>query len=445
MNNSDETCHCYYDYNKLATLANKYGTPLRINFLDDIKSKILNLKNSFDKAIKNNNYTGNFYTVNANKANYETLGIKTSIEYGDGVECSSYNDLLLTVEIIKKYFKKNEKLLLCNGFKVNEYLNEIIKLHNEGWNILTIVDSLDEYKAYKNANFKTPLEIGLRIHLPALYSEEGECITDDRFGITKEEYDYIINDVKDSKNLTLSTIHFHQRGFDFEKDKFILNIEKAFDLYVNAKQQIPTLVNFDMGGGTPLPESHNFNYDEWADLTIKTIKEICNKNNIENPNLISENGKYNHKDSVVNIYQVVGIKNTDTNYPWYLLNTSILIAIPEYYALGEPMKIEAINLLDNEKIKVRLAGTTCDCDDVYYEKDKGWIELPKINANEKLYVAILGTGSYQESMNGKGGIHHCLLPEEKDIVIYTDVKGNEKEILRSKLQTIKEIKKLTHF
>ena len=49
----------------------------------------------------------------------------------------------------------------------------------------------------------------------------------------------------------------------------------------------------------------------------------------------------------------------------------------------------------------------------------------------------MGTGSYQNSMNGKGGVHHCLLPEEKDLVI------NDGEVtIRSELQSIEDIYKI---
>ena len=91
-------------------------------------------------------------------------------------------------------------------------------------------------------------------------------------------------------------------------------------------------------------------------------------------------------------------------------------------------------------VEARLSSITCDCDDVYYEKDKGFIELPKLEGNDQ-YVGLLGTGSYQNSMNGKGGVHHCLLPEEKDLVIYT--KNNKlKFLVRSELQSYDDIKKL---
>lgn len=429
----------------LMELVKKYGAPLKITFLDNIKEKVVNLKKTFDKAIKQNQYNGKFFTVNANKANYESVGIETAIKAGDGVECSSYYDLLLTKDILLKLGLKNKSLLLCNGYKTLDYVNEIIASKNEGWDIIPIIDCEEEFLSYKNAKLSSPMNVGIRVHLCSQYPEEGNPITDDRFGVLESEFDFIINELKNCKNLVLTTIHFHQRGFEFEEDKYIINLQKSFlNYYVKASKIFKSLNYFDMGGGTPLPESNDFDYDYWANLTIKTIKNMCDKENIAHPNLISENGKYNRKNSVVNIYEVIKVKYTDPIYPWYIVDGCLLIAMPEYYALGEPMKIVPINHLDKKFIKARLCGISCDCDDVFYEKDKGYIALPKLENNEHLYIAIMGTGSYQDSMNGKGGIHHCLIPEEKDLIIYTNEKGEVIEKLQSGLQSIEQIKRLVH-
>ena len=61
--------------------------------------------------------------------------------------------------------------------------------------------------------------------------------------------------------------------------------------------------------------------------------------------------------------------------------------------------------------------------------------------SDEVYIGLMGTGSYQNSMNGKRGVHHCMLPEEKDVVIET-VNGKVEKTVRNKLQTIDEIMKL---
>lgn len=424
----------YYYGHSLTDLAKKYGTPLKITFLDVIKNRIMELKNSFDKAIKETNYKGKFIYLNANKANYGASEVETAYEYSDGLETSSYYDLLFTHDIFRK--NNSKKLLVCNGYKLNDYIDSIVTAYNEGFDIIDVIDSMSEYLELKKKNIA--LKVGLRVHLASLYSEEHEVIKNDRFGLTKEEFEYIIDDIKNTK-LILNTIHFHQRGFDYEEEKFKENFVKAFEeYYVYAATRVSTIENYDIGGGTPLPVDGEFDYDKWAKYVITLLHDLASKHNLKDPNLLSENGKYSQKDATVNVYKVIGIKNTD-EHPWYIVDSSLLIAMPEFYALGEPIIVKPINELDKPKAKARLAGVTCDCDDVYFESNKGYIDMPI--SNKELFIGLLGTGSYQNSMNGKGGVHHCLLPEEKDIVIHVD----DKIEVRHELQSIDDIYKLISF
>ena len=428
-----------YNNIDLLKLIKEHKTPLRVTFLDVIKNRVLELKKVFNQAIKNNNYQGKFIYANANKANYEYLEIKEAYLHGDAIETSSYYDLLYTKEIVSKLQFKETKPIICNGIKGNDYLDLICDMKSAGFNIIDVCDNLNEYLYLKEKNV-LDLEIGLRIHLSSLYEEEH--LSDDRFGMKDEEFNYILNDVKNS-NLKLTTIHFHQRGFDFDKDKFELNISKAFKYYVKAYNALGTIKNFNIGGGTPLPHNEDFDYCNYANNVIKFMQKLAKEHNVLEPNIISENGKYSQKDSTVNIYKVVDKKET-AKYPWYILDGSLLIAMPEYYALGEEILVLPVNNLDKEKEKVRLSSLTCDCDDVYFDKKLGYMVLPKYTKEEDLYIGIFGTGSYQNSMAGKGGWHHCLLPEEKDIVVYTE-DNLVKVKVRGELQSIERIKKLVHF
>ncbi|MBP5343391.1 hypothetical protein J6Y73_05645 [bacterium] len=417
----------FYNGFSLKKLAIEYGTPLKITFLDIIKERITSLKEAFDKAIKELNYNGSFIYLNANKANYGLLELKEASYYSDGLETSSYYDLLLTRKLLEN---QKDRYIVSNGYKMDDYLDSIVDAFKAGFNIIDVIDSIDEYERLKEKNIS--LKVGLRVHLSAKYNEEGDILTDDRFGLTKDEIEYIKKDIKNTK-LILEVIHFHQRGFDYEKEKFELNLKEAFnEYYVPLKKSIPSIKYFNIGGGTPLPTDYNFDYDDYAKYVITLLLNLSKEAGVATPSIISENGKYSQKDATINIYKVIAKKDTDKVYPWYIVDSSLLIALPEYYALGEAIVVKPINNLDGKFIKARLAGVTCDCDDVYYQKDLGYINLPE--KHDDLYIACLGTGSYQNSMNGKGGVHHCLLPEEKDLVI-----KDSKIVVRSNLQTLEDI------
>lgn len=415
--------HLIYHGHDLYDIAKKEGTPLKICFLDIIEERINTLKNAFSNAIKELNYPANFIYLNANKANYGLKEITTAFSCSDGLETSSYYDLVLT----KKIMAGSNKYLVCNGYKLNDYLDEIIDAYNKGYKIIDVIDSVSEYEYLKKANIN--LNVGLRIHIQSAYAEEEE---NDRFGLNPKDLEYILDDLKNSK-LNLKMVHFHQRGFDYIEDKFKLNFLKVFSAYAKIQKLYPTVDSFNMGGGTPLPLDGNFDYNKWAKDVLMLLTEASKKYDVKVPNLFSENGKYSQKDACVNIYKVVGYKET-SKYPWKIVNGSLLIAMPEFYALGEEILVKPVNGLDKEFKPFSLGGITCDCDDVFFEKGKEYIMLPDV---DELYIALVGTGSYQNSMNGKRGVHHCLLPEEKD-VIYEDGKF----ITRHEVQSIDEIIKL---
>ena len=421
----------YYNHN-LVELAEKYGSPLKVVFLDVIKNQIENLKKSMNSAIINNDYNGKFIYSTANKASYSAENILYSSIYSDSVEVSSYNDLCFTERIYEIAGIEKSKMIICNGIKEKHYKDKIIDMASKGYNMLDIIDSVDEFD-YLEQNAQTKINVGLRVNLKSLYGH-GES---DRFGLTKEDFDCLDKKIENAKNLVCTTIHYHQRGFEYEDDKFYQNLTIVVEKYfIPMSKKFGTIKNIDLGGGTPLPTFTDYDYDAWADKLIKYFKA----HNL-NCNIIFENGKYTFKDSVVNVYKIIQKKDTNKDFTWYVINGSLLLAMAEKYAVGEDLCVSPINLLDNKKVRAKLAGVTCDCDDTFYDHDIDGLMLPEIKEGENLYIGILGAGSYQEVMNGRNGIHHCLLPEEIRVVIFTK-DGVEHQIVTNELQSPEDICRL---
>ena len=56
--------------------------------------------------------------------------------------------------------------------------------------------------------------------------------------------------------------------------------------------------------------------------------------------------------------------------------------------------------------------------------DTNAIYLPVFNETKALYIGFFHTGAYQETIGGYGGVHHCLMPQPKHILIDKDEDGN---------------------
>ena len=72
-----------------------------------------------------------------------------------------------------------------------------------------------------------------------------------------------------------------------------------------------------------------------------------------------------------------------------------------------------------------LGGLTCDSDDYYNsEQHTNAIYLPVFTDTKPLYIGFFNTGAYQETISGYGGVHHCLMPQPKHVLIDKDENGN---------------------
>ena len=107
--------------------------------------------------------------------------------------------------------------------------------------------------------------------------------------------------------------------------------------------------------------------------------------------------------------KVAGVKQNGSVLPWYIVNGSIMNLIPDSWALGEHFFIIPLTNLDSPRREVRLAGMTCDEDDVYPPHGSTRkFSLPI--RTEELYLGIFGIGAYEEMLSGFGGLQHCSLP-----------------------------------
>ena len=405
-------------------LVEKYGEPLKVGYTDIIREKILNLKQLFDKAIKKYEYGGKYFYANANKASYYSENIITAGHYSDMYETSSYIDLKLVERVISKKIVANKKII-CNGVKDNIYLNQIIKMLKNGFDILVVIDNLTEFDYFLSQRLSKPIEIGFRVNLPNIYNKKSNIIYD-RFGLLEDEFKICLKMYNQNSNLLFTTLHFHQRGSLYDEEKSLINIDKMLEIYSKIAKNHPTLKYLDLGGGVPYDKEKEFNYQKYCDKLIAFLKKCCQKYKMEEPHIIQENGRYTVSDSCFNIYKVERVKKAQDGKYWYVINGSIMTSFVNTWALKEKFLFLPINLVENKLIKVRLGGDTCDSDDVYfYQDDKQYLLMPQILEGQTLYIGVFGCGAYQEILAGIGGIHHCLNPEENDLIIY---KQNDKNV-----------------
>ena len=242
---------------------------------------------------------------------------------------------------------------------------------------------------------------------------------DNRFGFNSDNIKIMAEKISKQKCMTLKILHFHFGGTISNISNYISGYANILELYCDLKKKYNTLEFFDFGGGMPIKYSltYNFDYKDLITKIIATTKQICFKNNILEPNLIGEHGRFTTADHSFYIYKIDFAKESNNGY-WYIINGSLMNMTPDVWGIQQDFTILPINLYENKCIPVSLGGETCDPDDRYFLNEKNVkMFMPEIKKGQTLYIGIFGIGAYQEIISGIGGIHHCLIPEGNELVI----------------------------
>ena len=185
-----------------------------------------------------------------------------------------------------------------------------------------------------------------------------------------------------------------------------------------------------------------YDYEYMIEEIIRNIKEACTKNEIQDPDIFTEFGRYTVGESGAIIFEVIEQKQQNDTETWYIINNSLMNTIPDSWSIHEKFILLPVNKWDHEYGRVNIGGISCDHSDYYNSEDlnqEGF--LPRYRAREKepLYLGFFHTGAYQDSISGYGGIKHCLIPAPKHVIIDRDAAGNIVDYVYREEQSVSEM------
>lgn len=416
----------YYKDINLYELAKHYDSPLEIGYVDIISEKIIKLKELFKKSIEKNKYNGKYNYAYATKANYYCEVVTTVCKNVKFIETSSAYDINIIIKLAELNLIDSTYTIICNGFKNEKYIDNIVKLQKMKINVIPIIENYKELQSIIDT--KEKMQVGIRYNsdfdsrlMKNNFRDEDEF--NNRFGFEEKDIYTVAKKIKNSENLTLKVFHFHFGGMISDIDNYIKGYANIFRIYCMLKKQYDELQYFDFGGGFPVNYSlgYSFDYEKLVYNIVKKSKEIADSQNVQHPDLIGEHGRYTVADYSFFIYKVEF--NKQNSKQWYILNTSIMNMLPDAWAINQEFTILPINYWNRKFQSVLLGGETCDVDDRYYLKNINRnLCMPKIKDKDELYIVIFSVGAYQANIAGISGIHHCMIPEGEEVIISNDGK-----------------------
>jgi arginine decarboxylase len=427
----------------LMDIIKQYGTPLRISYLPKISEQIQKAKRWFNVAMAKVDYNGNYTYCYCSKSSHFSFVLEEALKNDIHLETSSAFDITIVEQLFEQNRINKDTFIICNGFKRPQYIENIVNLINRGFeNTIPVLDNLFELDKFSRG-IRKKVKLGIRI---ASEEEPKFEFYTSRLGIRYNDIvPYYLEKIKGNNKFELKMLHFFINTGIHDTAYYWNELSKCVNVYCDLKKICPELDSLNIGGGFPIVNSLSFDYDYeyMAEEIIAQIKNICQQNNVPEPDIFTEFGSFTVGESGAVLYSIIDQKQQNDRESWNMIDSSFMTTLPDTWALHQRFILLAINNWDQEYERVFLGGLTCDSMDYYNsEAHSNAIFLPRMKNGVPQYIGLFHTGAYQESIGGYGGIQHCLIPAPKHIIIDRDENGEYYTKLFAKEQSYKSMLKI---
>ncbi|TFU94031.1 biosynthetic arginine decarboxylase [Barnesiella sp. WM24] len=282
------------------------AAPVLLRFPDILDNRVEKISRCFKAAAKEYNYQAENFIIYPIKVNQMRQVVEEIVSHGKkfniGLEAGSKPELhaVLATNIAEN------ALIICNGYKDMDYIELALLAQKMGRRIYLVVEKLNELSMIAESAKRLGIKpnIGIRIKLSSSGSGKWEESGGDqsKFGLNSSELlealDFL---TKNKMTDCLKLIHFHI-GSQITKIRRIKNaLREATQFYVQLTKMGFDIDFMDIGGGLGVDydgtrsssseSSMNYSIQEYANDSISAIVDACEKNNLKQPNIITESGR----------------------------------------------------------------------------------------------------------------------------------------------------------
>jgi len=306
--------------------ARDLATPVVVRFSDILAHRLRHLHAAFAQAIAENDYRNRYAAVYPIKVNQQRLVVEEVYRYGKefgfGLEVGSKPELLAVMAMTEN---APERLIVCNGFKDDSYIEAVTLATKLGRTIIPVVENFEELGLIlKHAEtYRVRPRIGVRVKLSSEGSGRWSASAGDKskFGLFITEILELFKVLKSRDMLDcLQLVHCHPGSQlqDIRRVKDAIN--ELAHVYAELKLMGAGLQYIDVGGGlgvdydgsgTNFTSSMNYTLNEYASDVVYRIAAVCNARDIPHPMIVSESGRAVAAYHSVLIFDVLGFSALD--------------------------------------------------------------------------------------------------------------------------------------
>ncbi len=300
--------------------------PMVLRFSDILRDRLRSLHDAFAAAIVENDYKNRYSAVFPIKVNQQRLVVEEvyrgSADLGFGLECGSKPELLAVMAMTED---APDRLIICNGFKDDSYIEAVILATKLGRKIIPVVENFSElgYILRHAEKYQVRPQIGVRVKLAAEGAGRWRESAGDRskFGLFTTEMLELVDVLRSHGMLDcLKLVHCHPGSqlHDIRRVKDAVN--ELAQVYAELARLGAGLEYIDVGGGlgidydgsrTNFESSTNYSLREYASDVVYRVASVCNARGLAHPVIISESGRAITAHHSVLVFNVLGAARLD--------------------------------------------------------------------------------------------------------------------------------------
>jgi len=281
------------------------GFPCIIRFQDILRSRVVTLNESFLKAIEEQKYGGRYFGVYPIKVNQLAEVVQEILDAGSpyhyGLEAGSKGELLTVLALNSD----PEALTICNGYKDEPYMRLAMLGRKLERKIIVVIEKISELPQLLKIADEMQVEpwIGFRAKLTTKGTGKWEGSGGDfaKFGLTIPEIMHGVKILKEAeKEHCLKLFHFHVGSQITDIRTVKESVREGARVYAKLCKLGFDVSYFDVGGGlgvdydgsrTTGDSSMNYTLDEYVSDVVYNIQQVCQEEEVPEPNIVSESGR----------------------------------------------------------------------------------------------------------------------------------------------------------
>ena len=279
--------------------------PLTIRVQDLLRRRVVQLNESFLKAVDSEDYSGKYRGVFPIKVNQLREVVEEILDagepYGFGLEAGSKPELLIALALLES----NGPLLICNGYKDDEFIELALMGRKLGKQTIIVIEQVSEVDAIIRTARRMGVvpHIGIRVKLTATGEGKWAESTGEnaKFGLTASEIMVAVDKLRRARMTdALRLVHFHIGSQVPNIATIKKAVVEAARYYCELSKMGFPMGLLDVGGGlgidydgsrSAFESSMNYSMEVYARDVVASIKQVCEASGVAHPDIVSESGR----------------------------------------------------------------------------------------------------------------------------------------------------------